>query len=273
MRQKGQPVRDHSFPPRGTLLLAAMLAWSAPVLAQHGPSRADADVFAPVIAMPENYGVPLFVEIDVVPGDPENILIAGSEDGVPVAVLSSPDFDAALVDPASLSLGGLPPMRGASDRVISQVFDVDGDGRADRLVHFRSHALRIEDNGSVLLTGRLASGTEFSASAPVRIVEPGGIEAFEPARAIRSRESGALALQVFPNPARGPFQVALALAGEGSATVELLDLAGRRIERRTAVAQRGRASVTFTRQVEPGRYVLRVIQGSRVAGRMVTILR
>ena len=266
-------MRLRFVPSRDALLFASLLVLSAPALAQQGPGHADPDGFGPVVSVPNALGLPLFVEIDVVPGDPENILIAGSEEGIPVAILSSPDFDAAQVDPASLVLGGMPAVRGASDRVISQVFDVDGDGRADRVVHFTCRALRIGDDGTVQLTGRIANGTEFSASAPVRIVEPGGIEAFELARASRPRENTGLALGVFPNPTRGPFRVALSQAGEGSASVELLDLAGRRIERRSVVVRSGRASVTFARRVEPGHYVLRVTQGSRVAGRMVTILR
>lgn len=129
-----------------------MHAAALPASGQQGPIHAAPDEFVPIIAVPNALGIPLYVEIDVFPGDPQNTLIAGSEEGIPVAILSSPDFDAAQINAAS-------------------------------------HVLRLEDDGLLLLRGRLANGLEFSASAPVKIVQPGGVGAVGSGRAGRAKRA------------------------------------------------------------------------------------
>jgi DNA-binding beta-propeller fold protein YncE len=81
------------------------------------------------------------VGIDIRPGSTSNRIHPGSRGLVPVAVLSAEEFDAALVDPQSLTFG-------PSEATVSgrrwQFRDVDGDGRLDLFVAFRSDEAGIQ---------------------------------------------------------------------------------------------------------------------------------
>lgn len=106
------------------------------------------------------------VEIDVKPGDPPNSVNPGSKGVLPVAVLTSPDFDASTIDDTSILLMGIPPIR-------SRVEDVDGDHDLDMLFHFRTSDLGLAGKvGSVTLTltGRTKDGLGFQGTDEVLIV-------------------------------------------------------------------------------------------------------
>jgi len=77
-----------------------------------------------------------------------------------------------------------------------------------------------------------------------------------------------------PNPTRGPLRVELSLlAGEG-ATLELLDVAGRRVvAREVGWLGPGRHEVEMTERLPAGIYLLRLRQGSRARLMKVVVLR
>jgi thrombospondin type 3 repeat protein len=83
------------------------------------------------------------VEIDIEPFISRNVWPCGLRFTIPVAVLSSPEFDATKIDPKSVTFGkngteALDPTRnliGASQRL----FDVNGDGLKDMLFAFWFH--------------------------------------------------------------------------------------------------------------------------------------
>ena len=85
----------------------------------------------------------LEVAIDIKPGNDINPVNLSARGALPVAVLTTSvadgdltDFDAADVDPSSLTLAGAAPrMKGRSGRVGS-LADIDGDGDFDLLLHF-----------------------------------------------------------------------------------------------------------------------------------------
>ena len=60
------------------------------------------------------------VDIDIKPGSDPNSINLKSKGVVPVAVLTTPDFDAATVDPATVEFAGASPVRWTME-------DVDGD--------------------------------------------------------------------------------------------------------------------------------------------------
>jgi len=63
--------------------------------------------------------VPVSVEIDIIPGSAQNAVNLSGAGVIPVAILSSPTFDALQVDPATITLAGANVrMIGASNRFL-----------------------------------------------------------------------------------------------------------------------------------------------------------
>jgi hypothetical protein len=107
------------------------------------------------------------VTIDIRPGTSPNNINLGSRGVVPVAVLSTPEFDAGTVSPVSVIFAGAPPDKW-------HVADVDGDADQDLLVHFRTQLLVDLNQTSIeaVLTGETFEGSSFSGRDAVRIVPP-----------------------------------------------------------------------------------------------------
>ncbi len=88
-------------------------------------------------------GVP--VTIDIKPGSDPNSINLKSKGVVPVAVLTTEDFDASTIDPTTVEFAGAPPVR-------STLEDVDGDGDVDMLFHFKTQELEDLDENSTEAT-------------------------------------------------------------------------------------------------------------------------
>ena len=87
------------------------------------------------------------VDIDIKPGSDPNSINLKSKGVVPVAVLTTPDFDAATVDPATVEFAGASPVRWTME-------DVDGDTDMDMLFHFRTQDLNLTASSTeATLTG------------------------------------------------------------------------------------------------------------------------
>jgi hypothetical protein len=113
------------------------------------------------------------VRIDVLPGNPVNPVNAAARGLLPVALLSSAGFDAARVDPASVTLDGAPVARAGRFRFHAVRRDVDGDRRADLLLWFDIPALRLAPGAtSVTLRGTTVGGVSFSGTDRVRVQHP-----------------------------------------------------------------------------------------------------
>ncbi len=83
------------------------------------------------------------VDIDIKPGSDPNSINPGSEGVIPVAVLTTTDFDAADIDQTQpINLGGVGvTSRGKSNKPAVSMEDVDGDGDIDLVAHFRTQDL------------------------------------------------------------------------------------------------------------------------------------
>lgn len=79
------------------------------------------------------------VAVDIKPGSFPNPINPRSKGVVPVAILSTADFDAADIDPASVRFGPA----GASPDKNGKLKDVNGDGRPDLVLHFRTQSTGI----------------------------------------------------------------------------------------------------------------------------------
>ena len=124
--------------------------------------------FQAVLALPS----PLRVVVDLKPGSDENPVNPRSNGVVAVAVLSGPQFDASQIDPTTVRFG----VTGAEAAPLrSHVEDVDGDGRLDMVLHFRTRALGIAPElaagsaVSLVLTGQTLDGRAIEGEDVARI--------------------------------------------------------------------------------------------------------
>ena len=75
------------------------------------------------------------VEIDIRPSSDVNPVHPGSKGVIPVAILTTPAFDALSVDPLSVAFG---PAGASEEHGMGHAEDVDGDGDFDLVLHFRT---------------------------------------------------------------------------------------------------------------------------------------
>ena len=105
--------------------------------------------------------------IDIKPGSDPNSINLKSKGVVPVAVLTTDDFDANSVDPVIVEFAGAPPLRWAAE-------DVDGDGDTDLLFHFKTPELALDENSTeASLTGYTHAGEFIWGTDTVNIVPKG----------------------------------------------------------------------------------------------------
>jgi hypothetical protein len=94
--------------------------------------------------------------IDIKPGSYPNSINLKSKGVVPVAVLTTEDFDASTVDPVTVEFAGAQPVRWTME-------DVDGDGDMDLLFHFKAQELVDlgDESTEATLTGYTHDDGEF----------------------------------------------------------------------------------------------------------------
>jgi len=128
-----------------------------------GNQVSDDVLFVPWKTTPEG----IFATIDIKPGSWPNSINRQAKGLVPVAILSGVGFDATLVDPSTITLLGAHPVK-------SSLEDINGDGKLDLIVHFRTEEMGFAglDIGehTVPLTG-IYLGSPFSGTDTIRIVK------------------------------------------------------------------------------------------------------
>jgi hypothetical protein len=122
---------------------------------------------------------PTQVDIDIKPGSYPNAINLGSYGLIPVAILSSDEFDATTVDPETVELAGADvAVRGKSNKYMAHAEDVNGDGLVDLLVQVATENLAPDSlqDGFAVLTGNLLEefgGTLIEGTDEITIVPPG----------------------------------------------------------------------------------------------------
>jgi hypothetical protein len=114
----------------------------------------------------------LDVEIDIKPGSYPNSINPNAGGVIPVAILSTADFDASTVNPETVALEGAAARgKGKSGRYGSME-DVDGDGYLDLVVQVVNEIDWAENATEATLTGETYDGIPIQGTDTVNIVPP-----------------------------------------------------------------------------------------------------
>ena len=114
----------------------------------------------------------LDIEIDIKPGSEPNSINPDSKGVIPVAILTTGDFDAASVNATTVLFG---KEGNEAAPVHDALEDVDGDGDIDMILHFKTQETGIgEGDTEAILTGQTLDSKNFKGTDAVRIVPPKG---------------------------------------------------------------------------------------------------
>lgn len=113
------------------------------------------------------------VAIDIRPGSRRNIINLRSRGRIPVAILSSAEFDApGKVDEGSLTFGGTGDEQ-SLDFCLGRGVDMNGDGRSDLTCVFRTRAAGFEPGDSEgVLKGETLDGVPIVGRDMIRVIGP-----------------------------------------------------------------------------------------------------
>lgn len=112
------------------------------------------------------------VIIDIKPGSDPNSINLGSHGVIPVAILTTEDFDATTVDPDTVELAGSSvAIRGNGKRALASFEDVDDDGDIDLMLNVETENLSLETGATeATLTGETFDGQAIIGSDTIVIV-------------------------------------------------------------------------------------------------------
>ncbi len=113
----------------------------------------------------------IIVGVDIKPGSSPNSINLGSNGVVPVAILSSPMFDATTVDPLTVTLASSPIVLRGNGTPSASAEDVNGDGLLDLVVQVQTEALQLTTTStSAALQGRTYLGQAIAGNDDVNVV-------------------------------------------------------------------------------------------------------
>lgn len=108
------------------------------------------------------------VSIDIKPGSCPNSINPNSKGVIPVAILTTLDFDATTVDPVTVIFADAIPLRWTIEDVWSGD-DVSPDGDLDLLLFFKTQECELSGT-SASLTGETFGGTPISGTGSINLV-------------------------------------------------------------------------------------------------------
>jgi hypothetical protein len=213
--------------------------------------------------------------VDIRPGDPENVVNPGANGVLAVAILSEERFDATTVDPASVKLTGAGVRLKNNGSPMAFVQDVNGDGRADLVLHIETDALQLAPADTIAhLTGMAPGNLIVRGWDRVRVVgnprppKPGPV----PLAADGVAAPALLGVRTLPS---GGIAASLQLLPGAPARLGLFDVAGRRlVEVELEGGAGGRREATLGRghALASGIYWVRLEQAGRIQTRKTVSL-
>jgi hypothetical protein len=107
---------------------------------------------------------PFLVELDIKPGSRSNTINLGSRSALPVAILTTVEFDATDVDPGTVSFASAAPVRWRIDYV-------DRDGDLDLLLYFKIQELDLNAGSTeATLFGETFDGIPIQGTDTLKII-------------------------------------------------------------------------------------------------------
>ena len=104
------------------------------------------------------------VQIDIKPGDNTNPINLGAKGVVPVAIITTDDFDASYINPLTIVFASASPLKWSAE-------DINNDGKPDMIFHFNNQSLDLNENStSAILTGQTTDGKLIKGTDLVKIV-------------------------------------------------------------------------------------------------------
>lgn len=213
-------------------------------------------------------------EIDVKPGSAVNHINCLSHGGgvIPVAIVSSPDFDALTVDHTTVQFGPGQAFEAHSNPhgLIRHEEDVDGDGDLDLLFHFRQTEVGIQcGETQASLTGQTYDGQKVVGADMIQ-TGGGGEENSELGESIR----------ISPNPFNPCTTVFFSTDQRQQVQVAVYNIRGAMVDKLTdQIFEAGEHSVVWQgrdasgRSVPTGEYFFRVELGGLVETRKVVLIK
>jgi len=211
---------------------------------------------------------------------------------LPVAVLGTVEFDVTTIDPASLRLKGIPPLRWSYEDVATPAIEDEvcecttggADGFTDLTVKFNKDDViaaigPVSDGDEVVLTvtGLLLDGTDIVGADCVLIRAMRSDDADTPSPSAGA--DGGIVTWNQPNPFNSGTLIDFELGRAGHVDIEVYDILGRRVitllsdvrpAGRHSVAWNGRSSTGAT--IASGMYFYRIsTAGAAVTRKMVLI--
>jgi hypothetical protein len=131
----------------------------------------DTDTYG-IVTATLTYNYDLLVMIDIKPGSYPNSINPNARGVIPVAILTTEDFDASTVDPQTVALEGAGARAKGKSGRYGSMEDVDGDGDLDLVVQIENVIEWDPEATEATLTGETYDGTTIQGTDTVNIVPP-----------------------------------------------------------------------------------------------------